>query len=95
MKVRDLSDAARGQAGLRRDGLALEVEHVGEYGDHALAKQVGFRKGDILVSFDGLRDRRSESDLFAHALQQRRPGEHVTVVVLRDGEEQTFELALR
>jgi S1-C subfamily serine protease len=65
--------------------MALAVRHVGEYGDHAVAKRAGFRQGDILVGFDGRTDLMSEVDLIAYAVQNRMPAEQVPVDVLRDG----------
>ena len=72
--------------------MALRVEHVGEYGEHAVAKRAGFRKGDIVVSFDGQAGRMTESDLLAYAVQRKRPGDEVAVTVLRDGETEDAEV---
>ncbi|MFO0843298.1 MAG: Trx7/PDZ domain-containing (seleno)protein [Gemmataceae bacterium] len=48
---------------LESDKGGLRVRHVGQYGLHAAAKNAGFRKGDLVVSFDGRDDLRRESDL--------------------------------
>lgn len=74
------------------DGKALRVGHVGEYGEHAAAKRAGFRKDDVVVSFDGKTGLRREADMFRHALTARKPGEAVPVKVVRDG--QTLDLSL-
>jgi S1-C subfamily serine protease len=95
LKIEDLSDDERVEARLGRDVMALKVEHVGEFGEHARAKEAGFRRGDVIVSYDGMAGRLSESDLFAHALQEKRPGDRVAVEVLRDGERKSFELTLQ
>jgi len=82
---------------LKLDGeaMALVVEHVGEFGEHAAGKNAGFRKGDVIVSFDGRRDLRRETELLAHAVTQRRPGDVVEVAVLRNGEQLTLKLPMQ
>ena len=47
------------------------VEHVGQYAPHDRAKKAGFRKGDILISFDGRTDLARETDLLAYALNDK------------------------
>lgn len=74
---------------------ALRIKHVGQFGAHAVAKRAGFQKGDVIVSFDGRSDLMSESDLLAYALQNRMPGERVSVVVLRNGKRVTLNLPLQ
>ena len=73
MKLEGLKEEDRRQAKLPPDRMALKVIHVGEYGEHAMAKRAGFQKGDIVVSFDGKDDMTTESDLLAYALQQETP----------------------
>jgi hypothetical protein len=90
----DLSDADRKKTGLPVSTLALRVKHAGEYGEHAVAKNAGFRKGDIIVEFDGRTDPMTESSLLAHALQKKMPGDQVPVTVLRDGERLELKLPL-
>ena len=72
--------------------MALRVTHVGQYGDHAAGKRAGFKKGDIVVSFDGRKDLMTESALLAYAVQNVRAGQTVKVGVVRDG--RTLELTL-
>jgi hypothetical protein len=95
MKLRELKDERREEAKLPRDGMALQVEHLGEFGEHAVAKRAGFRQGDIIVSFDGRNGRMSESEVLAYALQWKRVGDEVTVTVLRNGQKETMRFALR
>ena len=52
----------------------------------AAAQRAGFKKGDVLISFDGRTDLPRETDVLAHALTMHKPGERVAVTVLRDGE---------
>lgn len=80
------------RAGLPADGMALRVKHVGQYGPHAAAKNAGFRAGDVLVSYDGKTDLPRETDVLAHGVTARKPGDRVPVIVLRG--KQRLELTL-
>jgi serine protease Do len=86
LKLVDLDDGARRDRGLSTDAMALRVEHAGEYGEHAAAKNAGFRRDDVLVAIGGRTDRLSESALIGWLLAERRPGEKVPTVILRAGE---------
>ena len=79
------SHGERKAAGLHSNQLGLRVEHVGQYGDHAVAKRAGFQKNDIIVSFDHQTQAWRETELFAHILRTHRPGAVVPVTVLRKG----------
>jgi serine protease Do len=94
MKLGSLDEEASSQAGLALDHMALRVIHVGEFGDHAVAKRAGFRKGDLIVSFDGKDHRTTESELLADTLQQKRRGDEVSVTVIRDGTRRTLSFEL-
>ncbi len=83
--LEDLPAADRREAGLAENVLALRAKHVGEYGEHAVAKKAGFRKGDIIVAVDGRSERQSESGLIGYALQKKRPGDRLAFSVLREG----------
>jgi S1-C subfamily serine protease len=83
--LEELTAEDRAKAGLPAGGMALRAKHVGEYGPHAAAKNAGFRKDDVIVSFDGKTDLARETDLLAYALTARKPGEKVAVKVVRDG----------
>lgn len=95
MKLADLDADRRAAVKLPGDAMALRVEHVGEYGNHAVAKRAGFRKGDVIVSFDGRSTRMSESDLLGYTLREKRPGDQVSVTVLRNGGRETMKLTLQ
>ena len=56
-------------AGIADDSLALRVKHVGQYGDHAVAKQAGVQQNDIMIAVNGQSKRLSESDLLAQLAQ--------------------------
>jgi len=95
MRLEDMTDEQRRQAKLPKDGMALRVRHVGQYGEHAVAKRAGVMTADIVVAFDGRDGRMSESQLIADSVQRKRPGNEVIVTVIRDGERKTMRLALR
>ena len=82
----EATPAERQAAGVPDDGLALRVKHVGQYGNHAVAKNAGFLVDDLIVAFDGLANRRTESELLAHAVQRKRPGDVITVKMRHRGE---------
>jgi S1-C subfamily serine protease len=65
------------------------VEDVSSGGGAARA---GIRPGDVIVSLDGKRIETVE-DLFAE-LNRRKPGDRVSVVVVRDGDRRTFDVTL-
>ena len=86
------TDEQRRRLGVETDSLALSVKHVGQYGAHAAAKRAGFRKGDVVVSFDGRTEAMSTSQLLAYTAQNTKPGQKVAVVVRRG--DQRVELKL-
>jgi len=92
LKMADLDDAGRASAGLTPEGMALRVEHVGEYGAHAAAKKEGFKAKDVLLQVGDEKGRLSESALIGWLLQTHRPGEKLPVVVLRGSERLTLQL---
>lgn len=90
-----LPEAERNRLGVESGRMALRVQHVGEYGAHALAGSLGFRKNDVIVAYDGHTDLLRETDVLAHALTTRKPGDKVPVTVLRDGQRRQFQLPLQ
>lgn len=91
----DLPDDERARRGIAKDSLALLAKHVGEFGPHAAAKRAGFQKNDVLIEIDGISARRTETEMLAHLLQQRRPGDKVPVTVLRHGKRMNFLLPMQ
>lgn len=83
LKLQDLPDPDRNSRGLKEGSMALLVEHVGEYGQHAAAKRAGFRKGDVIVAVAELSERMSEGELIGALMQSHRKGQTVPVQVLR------------
>ncbi len=94
-RLEKLEDEAREQLDLAEHSMALLVKSVGKYGAHAAAKNAGVQKGDVLVGYDGRRDFTSETDVFNYAINQKSPGDHVDVIVIRDGKEHKFQLPIQ
>ncbi len=92
MKLDDIEDAERSTLGLSQDQMALRFMHVGQYGEHAKAKQAGFVKDDILVEVGDLNQRITESAIIGHLLQEHLPGEQLPAVVLRGGKRVELKL---
>uniref|UniRef100_A0A7C2JZE7 PDZ domain-containing protein n=1 Tax=Schlesneria paludicola TaxID=360056 RepID=A0A7C2JZE7_9PLAN len=95
MVLKDLPDEERASRKLPADTLALKIEHVGQYGDHARAKQAGLQKDDIVVGYDGRTDLLTETALLAYAMQHKKPGDKVAIEVLRDGQRKTMTITLQ
>jgi serine protease Do len=89
--LEDVPDSERSALGITLDALALRAKHVGEYGEHATAKQAGFVKGDIIVAVDGQAKRMTESELIAYAILDRSPGSTLEFSVLRSKEHKTMK----
>jgi hypothetical protein len=94
MKLADLRDEDRRRTGLADDRMALKIEHLGEYGEHAIAKRAGLEKGDVIVAVDNDDRRMTESQLLDYALRRKHRGDAMAVTVLRDGSRKTLSYAL-
>jgi hypothetical protein len=92
LRLADMLKAERRALGIDPGKLALRVTHAGEFGEHAVAKDAGVRRGDVIVAVDGKDDPLTESDLIAHALRARRPGETLALTYLRDGRRTTVAI---
>jgi serine protease Do len=86
MKLEALSGGERAKAGVPKKALGLEVQHVGQYAPHDRAKRAGVRKGDVLLSVDGLTDLPRETDLLRYALNEVAPDAQLTLEILRGRE---------
>jgi S1-C subfamily serine protease len=95
LSMEEMTAEERQAAGLKKTELALRVKGVGQFGAHAVAKNAGFEKGDIFISFDGQTKPMTESTLLAYAVQSRMPGETVSVTLLRNGERRTLSLPMQ
>lgn len=95
MKLEDMTDAERKARGLSLSQMALEAKNVGQYGEHAVAKKAGVRKGDIIVGFDGVTKRATEQQALAHAMRNRMKGDTLSVAVLRGSRKLNFRIRMQ
>lgn len=96
MKLKDdLAPEKRKELGLADGALALRIEHVGQYGDHAAAKNAGVKKGDILIGVGDLARAMSESDLLAHLVDATKPGDKVVFKLARGAERLSVTIPMR
>jgi serine protease Do len=87
--IQDLTPALAEQFNVRAGQGAL----VGEVTDDSPAAEVGLKNGDVIIEFNGktVTDNRQ----FRFAVAQCAPGTKVTLKVLRQGREKTFEVTLK
>jgi S1-C subfamily serine protease len=83
LSLEEATPEERRRARVTDEQLALRVKGVGQYGPHAAARDAGFQKDDVIVAFDGRRERMSEGQLFEYVLNNRRAGDKAPVVVVR------------
>ncbi|MDP1796666.1 MAG: Trx7/PDZ domain-containing (seleno)protein [Planctomycetaceae bacterium] len=95
MLLESLSDEDRRSTNVPAGKLALRVKHVGQYGEHARAKQAGLLKDDIVIGYDGRNDFQTETQLLAHALQHKHRDDPVQIEVLRGDKKMTFTVKLQ
>ena len=93
--LEDVPDSERSRRNLGKDGMALLVKYVGEYGKHAAAKKAGFLKDDVIVELGGASGRVTEGELIGRALNQYPPGEQVKATVLRGTERIALQLPMQ
>jgi serine protease Do len=93
MYLKPISKEQRVERKLPADGMALRVEHTGQYPPHDVAKKAGVVKDDVLISFNGRSDFSRETDLLAYALNDVPAGSTVPAVIVRNGEKQTISLS--
>jgi len=95
MKLDEVTAEERRSLKISDDTLALKAAHVGQYGEHAKAKQAGFQKGDVLVEFDGSRKPQTETSLLAANFVYRKRGDQIPVKVLRGGKEIVLKMPVQ
>lgn len=95
MTLKPLADAQRKQAEVADGKMALRADHVGQYGHHARAKRAGLRKGDVIVGFDGRDDLPTENAVLEYAVRNKKPGDTVEIVYLRNGRRRTTRIDLQ
>jgi serine protease Do len=75
--------------------LALRVDYVGQYNEHAAGKRAGFKKDDVIVRIDNETRPMTESELFRFLLQNNVKGDKVPCTVLRGGEKVELTLPMQ
>jgi S1-C subfamily serine protease len=75
--------------------MALRIEYLSPFGPYAAAKNAGILVDDVLIEYDGRRDLLRESDLFDHANHNKKPGDKVTVKLLRNGQMLSKQLPIQ
>ena len=95
MVLEDVSDEDRAKLGIDKTSMALRAKHVGQYGEHAAAKNAGFVKDDVVTAIAGKSDRLTESELFARLTASTKPGEKLAVTVLREGKKLELTLPMQ
>lgn len=94
MRLATLTDEERTETGIATK-MALRVKSTGKYGPHGAAHRLGFKKGDVIVSFDGQDDISRESDLFAYVNNHLKPGEDVEIELIRNKKPQSMKLTIQ
>ena len=84
MRLDQLTDEERRQQKVSSK-MALRASYVGWFRKQGAAKKLGFRKGDVLIEYDGRSDLTREADLLAYACTKFKPGDRVQVKFLRGG----------
>ena len=92
MLLEPLPAADRAKAGVKDGAMALRAKHVGQYGEHAVAKNAGFKKDDVVVAVAGRTDVMTETAWMTWLVNATKPGDKVPVRLLREGK--TVELTL-
>lgn len=88
MQLNELDANERTKLKIPYDGMALYANHVGQYGEHAVAKNAGFLQGDVIIRIANIQSRMSESALIGSILQRFKPGHELQATILRDGKSQ-------
>ena len=71
------------------------MKAVGQYGDHAVGKNAGFEKDDVIVALDGKTERMTESEWMASLVARTKPGDIVAVKVRRGAKELDLKLPMQ
>ncbi len=95
LKLGPMTQTERKSIQLPRNNMGLKVEHVGQYGLHAVAKKAGVRKGDIITGYDGRTNLLTESDLFFYGNRNTKVGDHVVITALRNGRPVKFQIRIQ
>jgi serine protease Do len=81
--------------GIDRENLALKVTYVWPDANMGGAQVAGFKKGDIIMSFNGITQKQSENDLQIYVAQKTKRGQKVPVSVMRGDEQLSLSLMVK
>ncbi len=95
MVLEAMDDQGRDDLSISDGKMALRVKHVGRYGPHGAAKKAGIQPDDLLISYDGRDDLMTETELFDYAINHRRHGDEVKVLVRRGHRELSMQLPIQ
>lgn len=95
MVLEPASEVDGRENGLSAQQAGLLVKRAGKYGPHAAARRAGFKEGDVILSYDGRSDFRSEQALLHYAATFLSPGKTVPVKVRRGGREFALQLPIQ
>jgi hypothetical protein len=97
MRSTALGAEEKRRLGLDSGALALRIDEITPdwvKRRNTSAREIGLRKGDVIVEVDGKKTAMSESELLRYLLQEKKPGDKVELSYLRDGKTRAVELAL-
>ncbi len=95
MKLEPLPEEAKGKLDLPEHKMAFLVKHVGQFGPFAAAKNAGVRQGDVLIEYDGRSDLITDSAVLAYGVTAKKPGDQVSITILRDGKTQRLKIPMQ
>jgi len=78
-----LTDMERANLGIQKGQLALRVKHLGQYGEHGVAKRAGVDKGDVLVLCDRHSEHWTITELLGYLSTKYKTGDLVEMEFLR------------
>lgn len=95
MVMESLDSEAKATKQIASDSMALLVKRMGKYGAHGMAKRTGFRENDVITSFDGRTDLKTEQDLLTYVVTSKQAGDKVDVQLKRKGRNMTLKLPIQ
>jgi serine protease Do len=75
--------------------MALRVDYVGQYNEHAVGKKAGFKKDDVIVRVADETRSMTESELLRFLLRNKFKGDSVSVTVMRGGQKTELTLPMQ
>jgi hypothetical protein len=91
-----LDSAQKAKLGIDKKFFAFRIGYLVTWGENAYtgrnAAKAGLRKGDVVVSVDGMTDLTSMHHFHAWFRLTQKPGSSVEIKVLRNGKPKTFKL---